>query len=346
MPLSLPPDTVITIKDGVTFLGIKPVPATDLGRTKAVEIRDGGPLRAFQDGDGLRPTLLINNYNYFNQDKPIDPNANPDALDDAFSGFGVEAANVNDYPDFAAFQKHMAEATLAVVERVDTVPGVDHKAKVVNFRYKSGSDTMEADYVPSYTGTVSQRVPTDSVWPMRKVNGQWPYLPDGIVRDSSHSQQGRTGLLEKNGAALHHQPGCMGYLLTGVGRRLCLPEPASRPQYMVMNAPGNLAIKADGKLGLAQIVVHSKANKIAVDYALKPDQHTPDMASALYVFGCGAAPTAVLNGKPVSPWRPSRSIIKRPGASPWGRKAGAGGDRSDPSLQRVDPAPGRRLGRA
>ena len=90
LPVSLPPDTLITIMDGVTFLGIKPVPSTDLGRSKVVEIRDGGPLRPFQDGDGLRPTLLINNYNYFNPDKPIDPNANPDALDDAFGGFCVE----------------------------------------------------------------------------------------------------------------------------------------------------------------------------------------------------------------------------------------------------------------
>ena len=207
---------------------------------------------------------------------------------------------MNDYADFAAFQKHMAGTTRAVVERGDAVPGVDHKAKVVNLRYTSGADTLEADYVPSYTGAGSQRVRTDSVWPLRKVNGQWPYLPDGIVRDSSHSQQGRTGVLEKNGASLRHQPGCMGYLLTSVKDDVyAFLNPLPDPQYMVLTVPGKLTIKADGKLGLARIVVHPKANTLVVDYALKPDQHTPDMASALYAFGYGAAPAAVLNGKPM-----------------------------------------------
>jgi hypothetical protein len=37
--------------------------------------------------------------------------------------------------------------------------------------------------------------------PYRRINGEWPYLPAGIDRDTTLSQQGTTGRLEKNGAS-------------------------------------------------------------------------------------------------------------------------------------------------
>jgi hypothetical protein len=49
--------------------------------------------------------------------------------------------------------------------------------------------------------------------PMRQLNGQWPYLPPGIDRDTTWSQQGTTGRLEKNGAVLTSEPGYKAYLI-------------------------------------------------------------------------------------------------------------------------------------
>ena len=41
-PVSLKAGQVITIKDGVSYIGIIPLPATDLGRTDEVVIGSGG----------------------------------------------------------------------------------------------------------------------------------------------------------------------------------------------------------------------------------------------------------------------------------------------------------------
>ena len=48
---------------------------------------------------------------------------------------------------------------------------------------------------------------------MRRLNGQWPYLPAGLERDTTWAQQGTTGRLEKNGAVLVTEPGRKAYLI-------------------------------------------------------------------------------------------------------------------------------------
>ena len=64
-------------------------------------------------------------------------------------------------------------------------------------------DRFEFGYRPEYGWKeVEHRVPTDRCWTYRRVNGQWPYLPEGMDRDTSLSQQGRAGRLEKGGAVL------------------------------------------------------------------------------------------------------------------------------------------------
>ncbi len=75
-------------------------------------------------------------------------------------------------------------------------------------------------------------------------------------------------------------------------------NPFPDPVFWSLSAPGGVTVKADGRLGLARVIVRPKENKLWVDYALRDDQKAGgDMASALLVFGLKTAPTVQLNGK-------------------------------------------------
>jgi len=298
----------ITIKDGVSFIGIIPIPSTDLGRTKEVVITDGGAPVDLQGGGKAAPTLVINNCNYYNEKTPLDKEkADWGKVDRAYGGFIIEASDISEYPSFDAFQEHIHRAKLDL--RWEDETGLLHLA------YTSGGDTMELGYRPEYGGSWNKKVRTDRCFPYRRVNGRWPYLPAGLERDSTVSQQGRTGRLEKNGAVLAFQPGRMGYLLAEPRSRTYLfSNPLPDPQYMVMDAPGGIRIKADGKLGLARVTVSPGRNRIEVNYAVggngqrtKDDgQGNPesgirslesDMATALFVFGAKQRPEVIRNGE-------------------------------------------------
>ena len=298
----------ITIQDGVSFIGIIPIPSADLGRTEEVMITDGGEPVPMQGGGKAAPTLVIDNYNFYNAETPFDKkNADWRKVDQAYGGFIIEASDVSEYPSFAAFQEHIHGARLDL--RWEDETGLLHLA------YVSGGDTMELGYRPEYGGDWNKKIPTDQCFPYRRVNGRWPYLPAGLERDSTVSQQGRTGRLEKNGAVLAFQPGRMGYLLTEPSSRTYLfSNPLPDPQYMVMDAPGGIRIKADGKLGLTRVTVSPDSRRIEVDYAVRdqgqgtgdegggnPKSEIPnpqsDMATALFAFGLKERPEVIRNGE-------------------------------------------------
>jgi hypothetical protein len=63
-----------------------------------------------------------------------------------------------------------------------------------------------------------------------------------------------------------------------------------------------VSIKADGRLGIARVIVRPEENKVWVDYALRDDQLTrPDMATSLLVFGLKGTPTVEFNEKALTP---------------------------------------------
>ena len=188
-----------TIQDGATFIGIIPLPgATDLGRDVEVMLTDEGELTEMQGGGKLKTSLVLNLYNY-RADTPLDRNRAD--LDDAWSGFALEISDATEFEDFAAFQKHIADAK--VESRWDAAEQTVH-AKLV-----SGADTIEAGFKPGYTGNWDQQTPTDQCFPYRRVNGAWPYLAKDIERDTTISQISRTGRVEKGGAVLTVEPGRM-----------------------------------------------------------------------------------------------------------------------------------------
>lgn len=279
----------ITIKDGVSYLGIIPVPATDLGRTAEL-VLSRGVEQEMQGGGKATPALLIESYNY-KSDTPLRKNK-PDwkKIDQAYGGFVIEMGDVTEYGSFEAFRKHIAEAKLSV--------GWDAQQALLAVDYRSGDDHIECGYRPEYEGDWDHNVPTDQCFPYRRVNGEWPYLPDGIERDSTLSQQGTTGRLDKNCAVLLSEPGRMTYLQTEPRSWTCAGfNPLPSPCLWSLDMLGGFGVRADGRVGLMRVIVQPQKNKLQVDYAVKDDQRTPDMASALLVFDCPAAPTVELNGE-------------------------------------------------
>jgi hypothetical protein len=292
LPLRAKMSDRITIQDGLSYIGLIPIPATNLGRAEEILITDGGKPVDLQGGGKAAPTLVINSYNYCDATKPFDPKTvDWTKVDRAYGGFVIEMGDAEDYGSFAAFQQHVKAAKLEL--KWDDAKGV------LNTVYKSGADTLEVGFKPEYASGWSTNMPSTECFPYRRVNGQWPYLAPGVDRVSNLSIQGTAGTLAKNGATLQHQPGLMAYLLTEpVSGNYLFSNPLPDPQYLEAAANG-VKIGADGRLGLAQLVLNQKDNTLDVRYAVKEGQTGADMATALVVTGCTVAPKLTINGKAV-----------------------------------------------
>jgi hypothetical protein len=298
----------ITMRDGMSCLGVIPLLATNLGRKDEVELAEG-EIQKYEQLQ-FKAALVINNYN-LQQDRPLDGTADWRKIKNAYGGFVIEIADAAEYKDFTAFQRHLAEAKLGAVPKTETVwiteKSVDPATKktiakktqgeriTLEVKYVSGDDTMEMGVKTDYQGG-----PTPQCFTYRRVNGKWPYLAKGLDRDTNLTQQGTIGRLEKNGATLTTRPGLMAYLQTEpISGTYAGFNPLPDPNYFDLAVPGGVAVRTDGKLGIARVVVRPKENRVAVDHGLKDDQHTPEMADCLLLFGFKSEPIAELNGKPV-----------------------------------------------
>jgi len=290
LPARLSHTARITVHDGVSYVGIIPLEATDLGRDAEIIIKEGGEPVRTQTGAMAREALLIESYNY-KSDQPFKlERENWDDVDLACGGFVVELADATEFETFDAFAEHVRKAKLT--QRWETA------AETLHLAYASGGDLMEMGFKPREADVGDHRQPS-LTFPYRRVNGEWPYLPPGVERDTPLSRQGRCGRIEKGGAVLTVEPGRMGYLLAEPTSGTCLAaNPLPDPTHLSLSAPGGVRIEADGRLSIARIAVRPKEAKLWVDYAAAPGQETEDMAGALYVFGLAAAPTVWRNGKP------------------------------------------------
>lgn len=282
----------ITIQDGVSYVGIIPIPATDLGRDAEVVLYPGVPVEMHgipaQHRRERLPGLLISNY-MLRQDQPLEKDATDwEKVQRAHGGFVIEMGDVTEYPDFAAFQAHIAAATFET--RWEDEAGIAH------IKYVSGDDIIEAGYNPMYSSGS-----TATLFPYRRVNGEWMYLPPGIDRDSTLSRQGTTGRLEKLGAVLECEPGRMAFLQaepttgTFVGY-----NPLPDPTFWSLSLPGGMKISADGRIGIARIAVQPETGRIRIEHALRDDQATHDTATAIVASGLHKLSAVTLNGADAS----------------------------------------------
>ena len=286
----------ITIKDGVSFLGIVPLPATDLGRSREVTLSAGGNPTRLQGGGEATEALRIDLYNF---DRPASaPPLSPksEAIGEAWAGFAIEVSDQSEFPDFDAFQRHFASARV----RAELLAG---KPASVRVRFDSGGDRLEMGFVPSRGADMAAAVSP------RLVNGRSPFPPPGIVRDGPIAQQGTAGRLEKNGAVLLTDPGAMGYLAAdrAPGTVAAFNVPSGEALgHFELRLPGGAAVTADGGIGIAYAEFRQAENGLRVDQGYSPAQgRDPGRARRLIVSGLAAMPKVRLNGADL----PAQSVL-------------------------------------
>ncbi len=280
----------IVIHDGVACIGLIPLPATDLGRDAEVILRPG-VTQTFHKID-FTPALLVDNYNLRATPltgKPAFDKAFAARADRAAGGFVVEFGDESEYGSAEAFAEHMAAAKLDVRDEPD--------ANLYHVDYRSGEDRFEVGIRTTYR----EGRPTDGLFAYRRVNGASPCLPKGVWRRTPLAVQASTGRLEVGGAKLTVEAGHMAYLraLPEAGiYAACNPFP--EPTDWRLELPGGVTLAGEGKLAMARVAFHAEANRLAIDYALRPGQEAEKgIARALIVGGLEAAPQVVLNGRAI-----------------------------------------------
>jgi hypothetical protein len=288
----------ITIKDGVTYLGILPLPATDLGRTREVVLSAGGKMTEMQGGGEAAEAMRIDAYNYDNPSAVEASQLDTEAVDAAWAGYVIEISDQSEFQDFAAFQRHFAAAKAHAEVDPDST-------KLVRVGFESGGDRLEVGFNPlrdtSIEGAISYR----------SVNGHSPFPPDGIVREGPLTEQGTTGRLDKNGASLLSAPGVMSYLATepvsGTVAAFNIP-PEDKLNPFQLTIPGGVSVTANGALGLAYVAVRPKDRRVWIEQGYNRVQsRDPARAQSVTIGGLSSAPQVELNGivLPMSDLRPA-----------------------------------------
>jgi hypothetical protein len=256
----------IAIRDGATYVGLIPIAVNPLDRDAEVELSYEYPtilIHAFLRR-GTEPLNLDRIYNA--EQKPT-------------AGFLLRMANAADFANFDAFRAYLAG--IAVTTQWNAAE------KTADVVCRAGADTLEMRFDPMRFPAVS-----------RSINGRWPYLPDGLQRDSPWSVQGFTGRLEKSGAVLENEPGRTGYLLASPKTGTYIGyNPLPDLTAWRMSVPGGIKLFADARVSLLRAVVQPATGTFHIDYAAKPGQDSPDMASVLYLAGLKTAPAVELNGR-------------------------------------------------
>lgn len=289
LPATAKQGDLITIKDGVSYIGIIPLPATDLGRDAEVVIKGPGPeqFASYNKKLPYRTALSIESFN-LKKEASIGADFDWAKANRAFGGFAVEFGDEKDFGSFEKFQAHMKEAKVSTKW--------DAKTGLVTANFLSGGDDLQVSRETWEDGGAW----TDSIATL--VNGK-KLLPDGILRDTPLTTMGKSGRLEKNGAILESEFGLMSFLSTapemGITTGL---NPLPVPSVWSLQAPSGLRLTADGKVGLTQVVINDKTDEITIKHEFSPVEEASDkLAKNFLLFGAKAEPKIVLNGQTAQP---------------------------------------------
>jgi hypothetical protein len=289
----------ILIRDGVTYLAILPIAPTDLGRDTEIEIGPGGKGKAPPTNAVIGPALTISMFNLRKQAVPLSSLDLEAITSRTYGAFVLELGDAEQHGSFDAFVRHIDGNTLDATWHADQ--------NLLEVAYKSGKDLMEASFCSSFGQPTETHFAIDpgqqeKAFPVRRLNGQWPYLPPGIDRDTTWAQQGTTGRLEKNGAVLESEAGRKAYLIADpLSGGVVAYNPLPDPQTWKLTTRDGASFFADGKLGLLRLEYRPWSHEVVIDHVPKPDQVGPAMAKRLSIAGLSAAPRIVLNGRSVEP---------------------------------------------
>ncbi len=272
---------LITIKDGVSYVALIPLAFNALPRDQEVEV-------AYE-----WPVLYVHAFLYRGA-QPISQEQWYGAEKKATAGFVIELGDASEYGSFDAFRAHMKQTALKAQW--------DDARDLADLEFTSGADTLAMGFRPWVMPQWNVFSETVQAPVFRRVNGAWPYLPEGIQRDTPWSVQGTTGRLEKNGAVLVSEAGYHAYLLAEPQSGIVTAyNPLPDPVFWKLALPGGAEVAADGRLGLLRVQADPKAGTLTVDYQLKAEQRArADLASALVLTGFATEPKVTLNGRPLT----------------------------------------------
>ncbi|MBN9091541.1 MAG: hypothetical protein J0J01_31865 [Reyranella sp.] len=283
----------IVIRDGVSYLALLPIAPTDLGRDAEIEIGPGGAGKTPPTNAVIAPALTISLINLRKpQPVPLSSLDLKGITSRTYGAFVLELGDVHQHGSFEAFQRHIAASTLTTTWRADQ--------NLLEVAYKTGNDLMEASFStafgqPSETHFAVDPGQQEKMVPVRRLNGQWPYLAPGLDRDTGWAQQGSTGRLEKNGAVLTGEAGRKAYLICdpksgGVIAYNPLPD----PQAWSLATRDGATFKAEGRVGLLRLEYRPWSHEVFIDH-----QGGSDTAQRLAIAGLKEAPRVTVNGKRV-----------------------------------------------
>jgi hypothetical protein len=274
---------VITIRDGVSYLALRPLPTTDLGRDAEVTLEAGKPqTQAYHEQTNIQPALLVH-ANFYRRGQPM-PADLLGKLKDAQSGFVVE---MGDEKEFGSFEKFRAHVRGAKLEAGDG-------GRVT---YTTGADTLAA------------------AWDSFTVNGKDPAasLKDReLWQDTTLTQMGR-GRLEKNGATVERTKSWANMLLQTFPKQNRFVASNLLPNHLAFafREPGGVRIEADGSLSMGRFSVKD-SREIEITYHAFGGEYAPKegelpAARVLFVSGAKSQPRVMLNGNDISaklePWK-------------------------------------------
>ncbi|MEI8227920.1 MAG: discoidin domain-containing protein [Planctomycetota bacterium] len=296
LPIKAKAGQRIAIKDGVTYIGIIPLPSTDLGRSDEVVLHPGAR-QEFLGQFSATAALVIDNV-LLQRDEEL-PQAGTDwaAIDKGYGGFVLEFGDTKSHKDFATFQKMLQDAKLTAT--------FDAGKALHEVRYEVGTEVLELGANTLYDpgkGSADNLAPFDQLFAYRRVNGQDAALPAGVERDSPFSQQAMVGRIEKGGAVLTTTPGQQAMLQWEPNTRVVSAwNPLPDLNDFALDLPGGGRITANGRIGLACVTVDPAAKTVTIDHAFNGDQAAkPEAATAVFVAGLDQAMRFVLNGEPVA----------------------------------------------
>lgn len=247
---------VIAIREGVTYIGLIPLPATDMGRRQEVIIRSEHPF------------LLLDAY-ILDREKPVAANDDETwaKLQDATGGWIVEFGDDAEHGSFESFVSHLSNT------RVKTE--WEATQRLWHVTYESGEHRLEMGFRTDWERDMlwHRQLNPSSIFSYRRVNGDWPWLPPGLDLDNPLGQIGTTAVLEKGGAVLKTREGQIAFLrvepVSGVTVGI---NPFIDPTPFELITPEGVYLRSEGSLGLARITVQPSAGLLQVDYAL-PSPH-------------------------------------------------------------------------
>lgn len=276
LPATARLDQVITIRDGVSYLAIRPLPTDDVGRDAEVTLTRSEPQpQAFHESVNIQPALLINAH-FYKSDASLPADARK-KLETARSGFIVEMGDATDSGTFEQFRQRIGAAKLSGDNQ--------------QFTYQSGQDTLVAS------------------WDGFSINGVDPYqaMQDRkLLQDTSLTQMGK-GRLEKNGAVLERgpkHPELNAYLQTFPQQKLYVAMNLL-PNYLnyTFTEPGGVRIIADGNCSMGRWAVR-ESKHLDLKYHPFGGKYAPkdasEAATVLFVSGTAGKPGVTLNGRDAS----------------------------------------------